>query len=296
MRGGRSRGRSRRRSRSRDRGERRSRGGSGSGGRDRRRRSGPGAACQGQQGVDVDRGADRPRGGVEEALEAGMLRCLHQSKMPIGEGQQRIAAQAAEHRQARLRGRLDEQLRVPVAPDAVVDDPGDIDIGPKAREAVGHRGGGGGHRPRVDHEHHRPPGGRRDVRGRAFVRGGSVEETHDAFDEDEIRIVRSRGDGRAERGAAHCPRVEVEARAPARSGMEGRIDVVRPNLERCDPPARIPQVSQQGQGHRRLSAPRRRGGDHDPASHGRAPSGRRPAPGFAPDLSPVPVRPAQRTG
>ena len=227
-----------------------------------------GTARQDHEGVDVDCSAYRLGGRAEKALEIGVLRCLHQTEMPVRKGQPCIAAQAAEHRQTRLRGRFDEQLRVPIAPHAVVDDRGDVDVGPKPREPVDHGGGGGRHGARVDHQHHRPPGERRDVGRRAFVRGRTVVETHHPFGDHELRIRRRRPDRGRERRVAHRPRVEVEAGASARRGVEGGVDVVRSDLERSDPNACIPQVAQQGERHRGLSAAGRRGGNHDTAGHG----------------------------
>ena len=85
-------------------------------------------------------------------------------------------------------------------------------------------GGGGGHRARIDDEHHRPTDGGRKVPGRALIRGRAVEEPHDALDDDEVRILRRGGDRGRERRLAHRPRVGVEARPPARGGVE-RLDV-----------------------------------------------------------------------
>ena len=285
-------------------------------------------------------------GSPEKRFEVRMLGRLHQAKVPVGESQGRVAADAPEHRNPcliphrarrtadapglppswergrparadnggiavhrglearaprspcssgvraprRLRisrafqvfgslyphGGFDEELRVAVAPDPVVDDPGDVHVRSVAREAVDDGGGGGGHRARVDHQHHRPPEGRRDVRGRAFVRGRAVEEAHDALDDDEVRILRRRPDRGREGRFAHGPRVDVEARPPARRGVERGVDVVRPHLERRSPHPSLPQVPQQGQRHRRLPAPRRRRPDHESPGH------REPAPGWPP--------------
>ena len=174
-----------------------------------------------------------------------MLRSLHQAEVPVGEGERRVAAKAPEDRQARSRRRLDEELRVPVAPDPVEDDAGDVHVAPIARETMHDGCGGGGHRTRVDHQHHRPSGGRRNVRGGALVGGRAVEEPHDPLDEDELRTLRRRRDRGRKRRLPHRPRVEIQASPPARRRVERRVDVVRPHLERPDPHAPIPQVPQQ---------------------------------------------------
>ena len=166
---------------------------------------------QGHQRFNIDGVADGPGGETQEIIQVGMLRCLHQAEMPIRQRQRCIAAQAAEHRPARLRGRLDEQLRVPGAPDAVVDDSRDIDARPEGGESVDDGASRGRHRAGVDHEHHGPPRGPRNVGRRAFVHGGAVEEPHHPFGDDEVRIRRRRRDHGRDRRAAHGPRVEVEA-------------------------------------------------------------------------------------
>ena len=204
-----------------------------------------------------------------------MLRGLHEPEMPAGQGEGGIAAHAPEDRRAGLRGRLDEQLGVAAAPDPVVDDPRDLHAAPIAREAVDDGGGGAGHRARVDHEHDRPSGGGRDVRGRALVGGRAVEEAHDPFHDDEVRIAGRCCERGPERRLAHGPWIGVEARAAARGGVEGGVDVVRTDLERCDPHPSIPEAPQQGEGHRRLPAPRGRRRDHEPARHRPPASGRR---------------------
>ena len=208
---------------------------------------------------------------VQEAFEVGVLGCLHQPEMPIRQRQRGIAAQASEYRHARLRDRLPEQLRMPVTAHSIEDDPRDFGIGPKTREAVHHRRGGGRHRARVHDEQHRPAGGRRDVGGRALVRGRPVEETHDALCNDQLRIARSGGDRGREGGSPHRPGIQVEAGPAARGGVKAGIDEVRPHLERGDPHSGVAEMPQQRERDGRLAASRGRGGDHQSAGHCRRP-------------------------
>ena len=202
---------------------------------------------------------------AQEAFEVGVLGSLHQSEMPIRQRERGIAAQGSEHRHARLRARLPEQLRVPAAAHSIEHDPLDLDIGPKTRKAVNHRRGGGRHRARVHDEQHRPAGGRRDIGGRALVRGRPVEKAHDPFRNDQLRLARGGGDCGGEGGSPHRPGIQVEAGPAARGGVKGGVDVIRSHLERGDPHPGVAEMPQQRESDGRLAAPRGRGGDHQSA-------------------------------
>ena len=151
--------------------------------------------------------------------------------------------------------------------DPVEDHAGDIDGAAVAVEAVHHGGGRGRLAGDVNDEHdrHAEPHGEVGRRGAAVER--AVEKTHDALADDELDVVGRRGVGHRQRLRPHGPAVEVDASAPGRRRMEGRIDIVGTDLERADPPALVAEMAQQRQRDQGLAAAGRGGGDDQAEAH-----------------------------
>ena len=117
---------------------------------------------------------------IEARLEIGGLDRLHQTEMPLRQGEPCIVRQAAEQLDAgALEGLLDHR-QMPRARDAIEDHAGDADIVTKARAS---RGDGGRRLDlafHVEHQHDRPAQHRRDI-GRAAAPARAVEQAHHAL-------------------------------------------------------------------------------------------------------------------
>ena len=112
---------------------------------------------------------------------------------PVGPGQ------AAQHRNSGhgLFAGAAQDFPVPPAADPIEDDAGNGHIGAEFGEALEHRGRRGGLGARVDNQHHRPAGQARKCRrgtviaavaGLVRFHEGPVEQPHDPFADDHIRV------------------------------------------------------------------------------------------------------------
>jgi len=111
-----------------------------------------------------------------------------------------VAAERAEHGQARLVERLPEELFVGIGADLVEDHAGEVQIGIEGPEPVDDRGGRAGHRRRVDDEQNGRPEELGDMgrRRQLAATGGTVEQAHDTLDHRDVRaggpVAEERGD------------------------------------------------------------------------------------------------------
>ena len=206
----------------------------------------------------------------DQIIEPGLLARLHQPQMAFGQGDIARARQEAEDTGNESSASGGDRPRVPLARDAVEDDPGDGDIIAEARETVDDGRRRGRLSPRIDDEDDRQPRHGGDIGGRAGPVGGPVEQPHHPLADEHLAACRGGGKGPAQGRIAHRPAIEIAARAAAGGGVEGRIDIVGTNLEGGNSHSPLGEGAKQAEGHRRLAAPRGRGGDDEPArrAHG----------------------------
>ena len=132
------------------------------------------------------------RGFGYEVVETDHLASLHQAKMSgrylqLGKSRNRTEEQIG-------RQRIVQDGSMPVARHAVEDNAGDRNARPEGHEPVNKRSDGLGLAAGVDNEDdgQLQPGG--EVGGRAGSAGCAIEQSHDAFDEDEVRPSRHLGE------------------------------------------------------------------------------------------------------
>ena len=94
------------------------------------------------------------------------------------------------------------------------------------------------------------------------------------------------GGERGQKLGRHGPGIEIDALAPRRRGVEGRIDIIGAGLEADDVDAAALERAQEAERDGRLAAAGARRGDHEGAGHWRHPSGQNPAPATPPDRGP----------
>ena len=182
-------------------------------------------------GVKV--GANDVGGRVEERLDVVVFLRLHQPEMAVGQGEPRVAWNAAEHRRARRRlaGRA-QHLGVRRAGHAIEHHSGHLDVAAMAGKAAHQGRNRGALAADVDHQHHRPAHERGEVGGRTATASSPVEQPHYALAYDHVgAIAESRRKG-VKRFGPHGPDVEVDTVASAGGGVKRGIDVIRPDLER----------------------------------------------------------------
>ena len=156
--------------------------------------------------------------------------------MAVAPLERRVAPEGADDRDVQRRECFPKHHLVPVAPDPVEDDARNGGLLVVAREPV-HEGG---HRPAhgggVHDEDHR--GLKQSCHmGRArrgSVIGGSVEEPHDAFDDEKIGVGGCPARDGRHRILATDPCIEVPGRPPRRQRVVARVDEVGPDLGGAD--------------------------------------------------------------
>src|SRR5438067_1579564 len=194
----------------------------------------------------------------------------NQAEMPFCECQTRIVWNGSETRDTRNmpRQRGFEQLPVAGSGDPVEDHAGEQQLRIVPRKAADQRGGRGALPPRIDHQHDRPAGQPGQFRSRTglAIGPGAVEQAHDAFAQHEVGTRLKFCDESRKGGRTHRPRIQVDARCAARSGMKGRIDIVGPCLRSGDAYSTASQIPKQGGRDQRLAAARGRRGEDQPAS------------------------------
>ena len=139
------------------------------------------------------------------------------------------------------------------AGDAIEHHADDLDVLPVAAEAVDQRRDRGTHAGDVDHQHHRQAEQGRDVGRDAGAVGGAVEQAHDPFADQEIAALPALLEQTGQGLEAHRPRVDIVGRPAGGAAVEGRVDIVRPDLERADGHAAPAQGRQHAQRQRGLA-------------------------------------------
>ncbi len=90
--------------------------------------------------------------------------------------------------------------------------------------------------PRIDDQHDRPAGNAGEFGSRTglAVAARPVEQSHDAFAEDDVGAGFEFGDERREGRRPHPPDIEVQTRLARSRSMKGRIDEIGPRFRRRD--------------------------------------------------------------
>ena len=177
-----------------------------------------------------------------------------------------------QHAQNALPQNAAQDRFVAIAGDAVEYDSGVLQAQLVAREAVHKSGDGLALVPGIDDQQHRHLQQMGEVGGRAFGAEGTVEQAHDALDDDEVGVTGCFFKDRRNLAAAHGPRVEIVA-GPARSRfVKAGIDIVRSSLGGGDSDAAVPQCPNQTQGDQCFPAPRGRRRDDDGLSQSGSPA------------------------
>ena len=212
----------------------------------------------------------------------------HQTEVPGGRLDFRIARQHPEHRNTGGAQGGDDFIRVPGAARLVEHHPGDPYRRVEAGQARHHRRVRPGRVRDVDDQQHRTRGQRRDVgRGGFTARTEpAVEKPHHAFDHGDIGTRGAVQQQRHDPVRADQVGVEVAGRTPGRQCVIARIDVVRAYLVPTDLQSARSQCRHHPDRHGGLAVPGcgcghhqpGRQGNHAPTTQCRAgPSDRRPS-------------------
>ena len=217
--------------------------------------------------VELDALGDGLGDGVEALIERRRLIGLHETQVTLRHDNVATPLHRTEHRDADARHRLGNERRVSRPANHVEDHAGNVDVAPIALEAERDGGCRLGLRFDVEHEHDRPAGERREVRGRAVAAraacAGAVVESHDALGDADFCIGAGVTQQARDERRAHGPGVEVDAGAAGGGGVERRVDVVGSALEGLHGDAAPAQSAQQAERYRRLAGARSgRGDDH----------------------------------
>ena len=106
----------------------------------------------------------------------------------------------------------------------------------------------------------------------AALRRDAIEQPHRGFAQRELAFSRRLRGERGQKLGRHRPGIEIDALAPRRRGVEGRIDIVGAGLQADHVDAAAPERAQKAERHRRLAAAGTRRGDHEGAGHAAPPS------------------------
>ena len=216
--------------------------------------------------VRLDEVGDR----LEPGLERMRFARLHEAEMALGQRDLVVSGQRAENRNPHRLDRVDNQPAMALAADAIDDDAGDAEPRVVRSAALDHR------RRRlrlprdVEDEQHRHAERRCDVgRGAAApaLRRNAVEEPHRGLAQRELAFGRRFSGERCQKLGRHGPGIEIDALAPRRRSVEGRIDVIGAGLEADDIDAAAPERAQEAERDGRLAAAGARRGDHEGAGH-----------------------------
>jgi hypothetical protein len=116
----------------------------------------------------------------------------------------------------------------------------------------------------VDHRHHRDVEAAGEVGGRR----AAVEEAHDAFDQDQVGILRGAGQSPARVILAAHAEIEILAGAAAGHGVNLRVEEIRATLEDGDAPALPGMQAGEGGGDGGLALAGGRGGNQQGGAGG----------------------------
>ena len=210
-----------------------------------------GGGNRGQRGL-----VERVGRAVESRIQIVDLVCLVQAEVAIGQRDfiagRDVSAPAQSGRQ-----RFFEHLRVPRRADAIREHAVKRHLRPEVREAERDRAEGLRHGLRGDHREHRHAEGGREI-GAARR---AVEQTHHAFDQDQIGFGRRLREQIAARGFADHPQIERQHRRAARALEDHRVEKVRTGLEDAHAPPQPPVIARETRGDRGLALARSGGAD-----------------------------------
>ena len=213
---------------------------------------------------------DEIRDRLEPRVERLRLACLHQAEMPLRQRNCVVARQRADDRNTDRLDRFDDEPAMALAADAIDDDARDLQPLVISRAALDDR------RRRLrltcdvddQQDWHAERGS--DVGRGAGAPGlgrDAVEQAHRGFAERKRALSRRSRREHSQKARPHRPGIEVDAFAPRRRGMEGRVDIVRAGLEADDVDAAAFECAQEAECRRGLAAARARGGDHETVGH-----------------------------
>ena len=198
---------------------------------------------------------DQRRGAIEKGVEFRQFVSLDQSEMPFGQLEPTIAGQTAQHGLGKpVVARPPQEYGVRLAPHPIEDNAGHLDIVAMPREPFDQGRRRGGHTARVHHQDNRQVEQAGEVGGRPATIGGAVEQAHDTLADHQPRIPGQIVGQAGQRFDPHGPAVQIDAASAGCAGVEHRIDVVRPRLERSDRDPGGAQRAQQPQSYYGLAA------------------------------------------
>ena len=193
-----------------------------------------------------------------------MLARLHQSQMPFGQDEGRVAGQEAEEsgRPVQHGKRFAQRPFMSWAADSVADHTDQVHAIAMPGEPVIDGGGRRRLSAHIQHQQDGPTGSRRQVRSRSGAVRRPVKQPHHAFAEYELRPVAQRTGQRRQGRRPHPPTVEIDAIRPGRRRMEGGVDIVGPRLRGSYGNTGPAKGAQQREGHDRLAGTAGRRGDN----------------------------------
>ena len=194
--------------------------------------------------------------------------------MAFGQGQFRPTGHGTEQGDAGSAEGRGQHALMPRGGDAIEDDAGDANILAPARKASHKRRDGLALAFGIDHQHHGQPQRGSEIPGGPGAIGGTIEEAHDPFYEQELGAHGLLSRQSLNLAGAHRPGVEIDGFAPRCATQKAWVDIVRAGLGRGDDMTRAPQGGQQPQRHQGFSRARARRGDDQPPSQRRVSSPR----------------------
>ena len=191
-------------------------------------------AGQREDAAAIDIRLDEVGDRLEPRLKRLRFTRLHEAEMALRQRDFVVTGENAHDRDPQRLNRIDDKPAMALAADAIDDHAGDAE----ARVVHGAALDNGRRRLRlprdIEDEQHRHAQRGGDVgRGAAAagLRRNAVEEAHRGFAQRELACSRRLGGEGGQKLGLHGPGIEVDALAPGRRGMKGRIDVVGAGLE-----------------------------------------------------------------
>src|SRR5262249_22701896 len=192
---------------------------------------------------------------IEPLAQVSMLACLDKPQMPFRQ-KGRVAGERAEDANAKLSYCIAHQAAVTLAGDAVENYAGNADVRVMRHEPPHHGRGGLRLRGHVKHEYnrHRVPRGEVGCcAGAAAERRRPVEQTHHAFDHQQMAIACGFAQQCVKKRGRHGPSVEIERFPSRRRSVKRGVDVVGACLRRPHRDALSLERRKQAEGDGRLT-------------------------------------------
>ena len=205
--------------------------------------------------------------GIEALFGIGQFLRRYQAQVALRQGKAGMARQVAP--EAAVRHTVGQHLRMARAADMVGDDAGPGQAaavgGGVVLQAPGQGAKGAGHGGGADNAQHRNAEAAGDIGGTRLA----VVQAHDAFDQQDVVLLRRLVQAGAHIGFAIDPQVQLVDRLAAGELVPVRIQKVRAALEHLHAPALTPVQPGQRGGERGLALARCRRGDQqgDAAAH-----------------------------